>query len=96
MHAHAPPVQVKFSLPAPVGHPHVTVLQPFVSVPHAVPSAGGDAHAIGAQHTFGFGVVLQNCPPGQVHVIVEPQPSLNVPHGSPPGWPGPPGTLPQL
>ena len=95
VHAHLPAEQTKFSLPVPLGQPQLTVVHPLVTLPQALPSAGV-GHVAAAQQTLGLGVVLQARPPVQLHVIVPPQPLLNVPHASPPGWPGPPGTLLQV
>ena len=95
-HWQVPAVHVKFSLPAPLGHPQLMVLpHPFVSVPHAEPSAfAGQICAV--QHAFGFATVLQVCPPGQPQVMVPPQPFEKVPHASPPAWLGPFGTFWQV
>ena len=88
---------MKFSLPVPAGHEQLTVVQPLVTAPHAVPTAGTAGQEAGVQQTFGFGVVLHTVPAtGQLHVNVAPHPSLKDPHASPPGWPGPIGTFPQL
>ena len=95
VHAHWPAEQTKFSLPVPLGQPQLTVVHPLVTFPHALPSAG-TGHVAAAQQTFGFGVVLHARPPAHVHVSVPPQPLLYVPQASPPGWPGPPGTLLQV
>jgi hypothetical protein len=73
MHAQVPAVHRKFSLPTPFGHPQLTVVQLFVTFPHALPSAGV-GHVAGAQHTFGFGVVLHACPAGQPQGSVPPHP----------------------
>jgi hypothetical protein len=95
-HAHVPATHAKFSLPAPDGHAQLTVVHPFVTLPHAVPMPGTAGQDAGAQQTFGFGVVLHTVPAAQLQANVEPHPSLNEPHASPPGWPGPPGTFAQL
>ena len=73
--AQVPAVHMKFSLPVPVGQPQLTVVQPFVTLPQALPSAAL-GHTAGAQHTLGFGVVLHACPTAQLHVRVPPQPLL--------------------
>jgi hypothetical protein len=95
VHAHWPAEQTKFSLPVPLGQPQLTVVHPLVTFPHALPSAG-TGHVAAAQQTFGFGVVLHARPPVHEQVSVPPQPLLYVPQASPPGWPGPPGTLLQV
>jgi hypothetical protein len=71
--AHVPAEHSKFSLPVPLGQPQLTVVHPFVTLPHALPSAGV-GHEAGAQQTFGLGVVLHDMPAGQPHVSVPPQP----------------------
>ena len=95
VHAQVPAEHMKFSLPVPLGQPQLTVVQPFVTLPQALPSAAL-GHAAGVQHTLGFGVVLHACPAAQLHVRVPPQPLLYVPQASPPACPGPPGTLLQV
>jgi hypothetical protein len=90
-------VHVKFSKPAPPGHPQFLVPpHPFEREPHADPSACA-GHADGAQQTFGFATVLQTSPCcAQLHVSVPPHPFENEPHASPPTWPGPFGTFAQV
>jgi hypothetical protein len=73
--AHLPAVHVKFALAAPLGQPQFTVVHPLLTAPQALPSAWVGQVAP-AQHTFGFGVVLHDRPPVQLHVSVPPHPLL--------------------
>jgi hypothetical protein len=61
MHAHTLAVQVKFWLPAPLGHLQTLVPpQALLTFPHAVPMPGVAGHEVGAQQTFGVTLVLQS------------------------------------
>lgn len=61
MHLQTFAVQVKFSLPAPLGHLHTLVPpQSLLTFPHAVPMPGTAGHELGAQQTFGVTLVLQS------------------------------------
>ena len=91
VHAQTFAVQLKFSLPVPLGQPQFTVVQPLVTLPHALPIPAVGQVA-GAQQTCGLTAVLHAMPPAQVQFTVPPQWLSKVPQASPP-WPGPPGTV---
>ena len=74
VHAQWPAEQVKFSLPVPLGQPHLTVVQLLVTLPQVLPRAAAGQVA-GAQQTLGFADVLQAKPPAQGQVSVPPHPS---------------------
>jgi hypothetical protein len=84
MHWQVPPVQVKFSLPVPLGQLQLTVVQPLFTCPQAMPMAAPASvmtgQVAGRQH---FPLLHVSAGLEQLQVTLPPQPLLNVPHWAP-------------